>query len=172
MKSVHVGRNCNFYGLPYVFRYYNSTIRIGDACVFRSDRTSNLIGVNGKCILATQGEGAMIQIGNSCGFSGVRIGAAQSITLGDNVFCGANVVITDFDWHALDPRARAAGEVPQPLPVHVADNVWLGLDVVVLKGVSIGRNTVIGARSLVVTDIPANVIAGGNPCKVIRPLST
>jgi acetyltransferase-like isoleucine patch superfamily enzyme len=48
--------------------------------------------------------------------------------------------------------------------------VWIGINTVILKGITIGKNTVIGANSLVVKDIPANVIAGGNPCKVIKPL--
>lgn len=54
--------------------------------------------------------------------------------------------------------------------VYIGDNVWLGYGVVVLKGVTIGENSVIGARSVVTHDIPANVIAAGNPCKVIREI--
>lgn len=76
--------------------------------------------------------------------------------------CGANTLITDGDWHQDDPRS---GELR---PVNIGDNVWLGVNVTVLKGVTIGENTVMGAGSLVVKDIPANVIAAGNPCKVIK----
>ena len=63
-----------------------------------------------------------------------------------------------------DPRS---GELRA---VHIGDNVWLGINVTVLKGVTIGENTVIGAGSIVTKDIPANVVAAGNPCKVIKHL--
>jgi len=92
---------------------------------------------------------------------GIEIGGGFR---GNNVLCGANVTITDFDWHS----SRYASE---SRPVIIHDNVWLGLNVTVLKGVEIGGNSIIGANSLVVTSIPANVIAAGNPCKVIKSIS-
>ena len=61
-----------------------------------------------------------------------------------------------------DPRSG------KPKDVIIGDNVWLGVNVVVLKGVTIGDNTLIGANSLVTTNVPANVIAAGNPCKAIK----
>jgi len=125
--------------------------------------------VNRRCIISSHREDAQITIGNSCGFSGVTIAAAKSIKIGENVLCGANVVITDFDWHSLDPHNRLTQE-PNSLPIEIGNNVWLGLDVVVLKGASIGSNTVIGACSLVTGHIPDNVIAAGNPCRIIKPL--
>jgi acetyltransferase-like isoleucine patch superfamily enzyme len=103
----------------------------------------------------------VITIGDNSGFSGVSIGAATEIRIGNNVLCGANSVITDFDWH-LDRRNS------RPAPVIINDNVWIGLNTTILKGVTIGENSMIGANSLVVKDIPPNVIAGGNPCKVLK----
>lgn len=138
-----------------------SIIQIGKHNIFRSDSSSNLIGVNHKCILSTHSKTAVIEIGDKCGFSGVTIGAHEKIIVGNNVLCGANVTITDFDWHS----SRYASESK---PVIIHDNVWLGLNVTVLKGVEIGCNSIIGANSLVVSSIPANVIAAGNPCKVIK----
>jgi acetyltransferase-like isoleucine patch superfamily enzyme len=164
IKNVHIEGKNTFFGLPHFHRHPYSTIKIGKSCVFRSDQASNLIGVNHKCILSTHNETAILIIGNNCGFSGSSIGAAKEIRIGDNVLCGANVVITDFDWHAdishTDPKA-----------VVINNNVWIGLNSVILKGVTIGENSIIGANSLVVKDIPANVIAGGNPCRVLRPIS-
>ena len=78
--------------------------------------------------------------------------------------CGANTYIADTDAHSDDYRAG------KDRPVIIEDNVWLGLNVVVLKGVRIGKNSLIGANSLVTKDIPANVIAVGNPCRVIKQL--
>jgi acetyltransferase-like isoleucine patch superfamily enzyme len=115
-------------------------------------------------MVSTLTEEANIQIGKNCGFSGTVIGAFTSIKLGDHVRCGANTLITDSDWHPDDPRVGASK------PVIIGNNVWLGLNVVVLKGVEIGDNTVIGANSVVTKNIPANVIAAGNPCKEIAKL--
>ena len=56
-------------------------------------------------------------------------------------------------------------------PINIGDNVWLGANVTVLPGVTIGKNSVIGAGSIVTKDIPENVVAVGNPCKVVRPIT-
>lgn len=129
-----------------------------------------MIGINRPCIIATLREGASISIGSDCGFSGTTIGAAVDIRIGDNVMCGANTTITDTDWHHVDPsRRRDVVEVPAA-PVILEDNVWLGLNVVVLKGGVIGRNSVIAAGSIVTGRIPADVIAGGIPARVLRSL--
>ena len=73
-------------------------------------------------------------------------------------------MITDSDWHSDDPRTGI------DKPIIIDNNVWLGYGVKVLKGVHIGENTLIGAGSIVTKDIPANVIAAGNPCKIIKQL--
>ena len=160
-KGIEINKGCSFFGIPHFYRFYFSSIEIGKNCIFRSDHTSNLIGVNHRCILSTHFKDARIKIGDNCGFSGVSIGAAKEITIGNNVLCGANVVITDFDWH-LD----ISNSLPAPVIIH--DNVWIGLNTVILKGVEIGENSIIGANSLVLKDIPSNVVAGGNPCKVLK----
>jgi acetyltransferase-like isoleucine patch superfamily enzyme len=165
LQGVKFGRNTMFYGKPHIRILANTQIKIGNNCRFRSGHTSNLIGINRPCILSTHGgNDNKIIIGNDCGFSGTVIGAFTQITIGNNVKCGANTLITDSDWHQEDPRSGPAK------PIIIGDNVWLGVNAVVLKGVTIGENTVIGANSLVVKDIPANVIAAGNPCKVIKIL--
>jgi acetyltransferase-like isoleucine patch superfamily enzyme len=125
---------------------------------------SNLIGVNRPCIIATLAPGAEIEVGPGCGLSGTVISAAQRITLGEDVRCGANTFITDTDWHTNDPR------VGPDAPVIIEDNVWLGVNVTVLKGVNIGKNTVVGAGSLVTKSLPENVVAAGMPARVIREL--
>lgn len=160
-KGIRLGKRCRFYGVAYFWRSQYSKIIIGDNCTFRSDQSSNLIGVNHRTIISTHRKDAKIIIGDNCGFSGASIGAAKEIIIGNNVLCGANVVITDFDWH-LDILNV------QPKSIIIHDNVWIGLNSVVLKGVEIGENSIIGANSLVLTNIPANVIAAGNPCKVLK----
>ncbi len=111
-------------------------------------------------------KGGEIIIGNYCLISpGVRISAAQSIRIGDNCMFAANVYISDSDWHGIYNRIRPFRCTK---PVVLDDNVWLGESVIVNKGVSIGKNSVIGAGAVVTKDIPANVIAAGNPARVIK----
>jgi acetyltransferase-like isoleucine patch superfamily enzyme len=169
LKTVKVGYNTKFYGITIFYRRPTTKITIGNNCHFISNFSTNLVGVNRKCIMGTHGDFASIQIGDGCGFSGTVIGAAESIKIGNNVFFGANTLVTDFDWHSVDPEHRKTGK-PKSAPIVIEDNVWIGINAVVLKGVTIGQNSIIGANSLVVKDIPANVIAGGNPCKVLKPI--
>ena len=91
------------------------------------------------------------------------------ITFGDNVFIGPNCCITAAG-HPLDAEQRASG-LEIALPVTIGDNVWLGAGVTVLPGVTIGAGAVIGAGCVVNRDIPENVIAAGNPCRVIRGIT-
>lgn len=90
------------------------------------------------------------------------------ITIGDNVFIAPNVCIITEE-HAMDVERRLAG-LEYTFPVTIGDNVWICAGAIVLPGVSIGANSVIGAGSIVTKDIPPKSLAVGNPCKVIRTL--
>jgi len=80
--------------------------------------------------------------------------AASGIFIGDRVLCGANVTITDTDWHPVDPRSRQLRECGRALPVRIEDDVWLGMNVTVLKGVTIGAGTAVAANSTVTKSLP------------------
>lgn len=163
--KIDIKKHCNFNGKPIIHKIPNSTIIIGNNCRFISKTNGyNLIGINRPCIIATHQVGAVIEIGEKSGFSGTVIGAFKNVKIGKNVKCGANTLITDSDWHLDDTRSG------EPKPVIIEDNVWLGEGVKVLKGVRIGKNSVIGAGSVVTKCIPPNVVAAGNPCKVIKEI--
>lgn len=90
------------------------------------------------------------------------------IVIGDNVMFAPNVVISSTG-HPINPELRK--KVAQfSIPVKIGDNVWIGAGAVIMPGVTIGDNTVIGAGSVVTKDIPANVVAVGNPCRVLREI--
>ena len=91
------------------------------------------------------------------------------ITIGDNVMLGPRVGLYTAG-HPLDSDVRNIDQLEFGLPIVIEDNVWLGGNVVVLPGVTIGKNTVIGSGSVVTKDIPADSIAVGNPAKVIKKL--
>ena len=90
------------------------------------------------------------------------------IYVGDNTMFAPNVVVATAG-HPINPELRAKA-YQYNMPVHIGKNCWLGAGVLVMPGVTIGDNTVIGAGSVVTKDIPANVVAYGNPCRVIREI--
>lgn len=99
----------------------------------------------------------------------VTILDGAKVVFGDNVFIAPNCVFSTAG-HAIDSEQRNQGlEIAQPITV--GDSVWIGANVSVLPGVTIGSNTIIGAGSVVTKDIPEGVIAVGNPCKVIRKIT-
>jgi acetyltransferase-like isoleucine patch superfamily enzyme len=98
---------------------------------------------------------------------GLQIVSADHVRIGDNVMIASRVYISDADWHEIYDRLASPGETA---PITLGNNVWLGEGVKVCKGVTIGENSVIGAGSVVTKDIEANVVAAGNPAKVVKQL--
>jgi len=91
------------------------------------------------------------------------------IYVGDYTMIGPNVTLATAG-HPIAPELRKKG-YQFNMPIHIGKNCWLGAGVIVLQGVTIGDNTVIGAGSVVTKDIPSNVVAVGNPCRVMREVS-
>lgn len=98
--------------------------------------------------------------------AGLKLVDDTHIYIGDNTMLGPNVVLATAG-HPIDPTLRGRG-LQYNLPVRIGRNCWLGAGVIVMPGVTIGDNTVIGAGSVVTKDIPAGVVAVGNPCRVLR----
>lgn len=90
------------------------------------------------------------------------------IYIGNNVLIGPNVII-DAGTHPVNPIIRKK-QAQFNVPVYIGDNVWIGGGAIILPGVKIGKNSVIGAGSVVTKDIPENVVAVGNPCRVLREI--
>lgn len=98
---------------------------------------------------------------------GVRISSACGVSIGRNCMIAARALITDSDWHGIYDRVYSLAD---SLPVFLHDNVWIGDSAIVCKGVTIGRNSIVGAGSVVARDIPANTIAAGNPARPVKEL--
>ncbi len=110
-----------------------------------------------------------ISIGHFCLLApGVEITAADHISIGDNCMIAADVVIHDCDWHGIYNRLRPFRCTAS---VTLANNVWIGARAIITKGVNIGENSIIGAGSVVTKDIPANVVAAGNPAKIVKTIN-
>lgn len=178
--SVDIASGCSFIGKIYFKRAPGGTIKIGKGSRFLSDFTANSLGVNRPCMLSALGYGSELIVGDKTGMSGTVVTAKSSIKIGSRVFCGANTTITDSDAHSIDFRDRVPEDfLPktadwiEPVgvaPVVIEDDVFLGMNVVVLKGVTIGRGTVVGAGSIVTHNLPAFSVAAGQPAEVIYSL--
>lgn len=144
----------------------NGVIRIGDD-VRIGGRNSWLVGFKNSV-------DAEIVIGNRVhlGFLNT-LTAAKSIRIGDDTILATDVHIFDSPSHPLSPSARLRKE-PASLddaePVVIGSNCWIGTGATIMRGVTIGDGAVIGARSLVTKDVPANTLAAGNPARIIRDL--
>jgi len=172
LAGIEIGQRLTLLGLPIVSRVPGSSIRIGNRVVLCSDSRMTALGVSHPVILRTLQAGAELIIGDDVGISGGSICCASRIQIGPNSLLGADVVIVDTDFHRIAPQGRryAGLEGTESKPTIIGENVFIGSGSFILKGVNIGNHSVIGARSVVTSDIPANVIAGGNPCRIIKPL--
>ncbi len=149
---------------PWYIKISGPNIRIGDAVTIIAEKDNfTRIGVWG----ANQDSGK-ITIGNAVLIApGVRISACNEITIGDGTMLANGCYVTDSDWHGIYDRIqRPEGNTP----VIIGRNVWLGDHATVLKGVTIGDNSIVAAGAVVTKNVPPNVIVGGNPAKVVREL--
>lgn len=166
-KGVKSGKSCTIIGKIVVIG--PGKITIGHNFMMTSGEHINPISANLQGSFFTDSLNAKITIGNNVGMSSTRMWIHDALTIGDNVKIGGGVLIIDTDCHPTDYEVRrASNEGTKSAPIVIEDDVWIGAQSVVLKGVTIGARTIIGAGSVVTKDIPSDCIAGGNPCKVIK----
>lgn len=171
LMGVRVGRGTKWYGFPIVFRSRGSLIIVDDQAEIRNWTGSNPLGVNHPLILTTWKPGAVIHIGRNVGITGGTICAAQEIIIGPETLIGANCTIIDTDFHPLSPKKRRyRRDQVKTKPIHIGKNVFLGMNSQLLKGVSIGDNSILGAGSTLSQNQPRNTIFVGNPAKKIKNL--
>jgi len=167
-KGIAWGRGWRFYGFPIVQKHRGSHMQFGDGLQLRSTLRSNPLGVNHPVLLCTWQAGAVLQVGGNFAMTGGSIIAAERVVIGDNVNIGANTTIMDTDFHPLEVQARH--EDPQSAktsPVIIENDVFIGMNCLVLKGVTIGRGSVVGAGSVVTRDVNPGAIVAGNPAQVL-----
>jgi acetyltransferase-like isoleucine patch superfamily enzyme len=159
----HLGRGCTFMK-PWHVEIFGGPVTLGDyaTVIATPDRKVRLT------VWSELGAAGRIEIGKCCLICpGVRISAATEIVIGESCMLAQGAFVTDSDWHGVYDRGLPIG---QTVPVHIGNNVWIGDSAIVCKGVRIGENSIIGAGSVVVRDIPANAVAAGNPATVLKYL--
>ena len=112
---------------------------------------------------------ATITIGDNVMLGGTKFGCKQEITVGrDSIIATAS--LTDTDFHSVRADRRREGASVRVLPIHIADNVWIGQFAAILPGTKIGENSVVSFGAICMREYPANVVILGNPAKVAMPL--
>jgi maltose O-acetyltransferase len=154
-KATHVGKFVQLLGKAKVGAW-GGDIYIHDKVIIDSSTAKVEIVSN---------EGGRLEIGEGTYINyGVSIAANSSIKIGKKCNIGTYCIVIDSDYHGIEDRDNP----PPPQPVVLEDNVWLGARVIVLKGVTIGKDSVIGAGSVVTKNIPPRSVAVGLPAKVIK----
>lgn len=170
LKGVKIGNNPLIFNKVYLSG--SGHISIGDNFVFTSDDCINPISKNARGCFYTE-QDAIVTIGDNVGMSATSIWVRNKLTIGNNVKIGGNVLIIDTDSHPLDFQLRREPDqfvqkAIKSSPISIENDVWIGAHCIILKGVTIGARSVIGAGSVVTKNIPSDCIAAGNPAKVIR----
>lgn len=167
--GVEFGKNLQIPGkMSWLIR--GARITIGDNFYLSSGNGVNPIASNLQADVYVE-PGATLTIGNNVGMSSTRLWIHESARIGNNVKIRGCVLITDTDAHPMDYVARrSSNEGTKSAPVVIEDDVWVGAHCIILKGVTIGARSIIGAGSVVTKNIPADCVAAGNPCKVIKNL--
>lgn len=150
--------------MPYLLG--RGKILVGDRC-----RVNGKINIYFSNLYNDQ---PIVMVGNNCSLGHMlSLNVAERIEIGSHVRIGTLVAISDADGHPLDKVARRTQPFARDAvkPVVIGDDVWIGRNAIILKGVHIGEGAVIGAGAIVSKDVPPNTLAAGNPAKVIKVLS-
>lgn len=169
--GAHVGHNCKIFNSFYVLVKKGGDLNIGDNFKMQSGSCFNPLVRGAKSSIYVSNNG-VVTIGDNSGISSSCIWCIDSIKIGDHVDIGANCVILDNDAHSLDfsIRRNPSIDIAKSAPVVIEDDVLIGTGSIILKGVTIGARSIIGAGSVVTKSIPEDCIAAGNPCRVLRKI--
>lgn len=168
LSGIEWGDHWRIFGAPMIQRHRGSSIELGSYLELRSSPRSNPLTPQQPVVFSTRSPQATIKLGDHCGLTGVVIVAEREVLIGDHVLIGANTVITDTDFHPLSPESRRSNiNAGESAPIHIENDVFIGTQAIILKGVTIGTGAVIGARSVVTKDVAPRSIVAGNPAREV-----
>ncbi|WAC11917.1 acyltransferase [Dyadobacter pollutisoli] len=146
------------------------TLEFGERVVINSSKWANPVGLASQTRFRIL-QGASIKIGNNVGISSSIFVAHNSIVIEDNVNIGGGCQLLDNDFHSLDPILRLSEQDQAHIassPIHIKNNAFIGTQCIILKGVTIGCESIVAAGSIVTKSIPDREVWGGNPARFIR----
>ena len=170
--GIDWGRGWRIFGRPILQKHRGSRIDLGEGLTLRSWPRSNPLAPTHPVVLSTRSAQAEIVIGDDCGFTGTTLVADASIRIGNRVLVGGNASIVDTDFHPLTPEGRREDiNTGASRPIEIGDDVFIGMNSLLLKGVTVGDGSVVGAGSVVSRDVPPHTIVAGNPATVVKELT-
>lgn len=167
VKKVHYESYPIINGRINIFK--NGSIQFGEGVKINSGKRFNVIGGDVRTVLSVS-KGASLKIDDFTGISNSTIVCQDMVTIGKNVNIGGNCKIYDTDFHALEHKARKERktDIPNTKPIRIKDHAFIGAHSIILKGVTIGSKSIIGAGSVVTKSVPDGEIWAGNPAKFIK----
>ena len=171
LNGVKFHRDFIGFGIPILDINMKGNFSIGKRFRFNSGKYHAMGGRQQQCYFVVA-KGGELTIGDNVGVTSVALICHNKISIGNNVKIGINTVIYDTDFHSLDARMR--NSYPERLdgvkskPVIVHDGAFIGGHSTILKGVTIGKNSIVGAGSVVFEDIPDEQVWAGNPARYVR----
>ncbi|QBO37083.1 acyltransferase [Periweissella cryptocerci] len=168
---VEIQKNARFYGKPIIQnRTQSGKIEIGNNVVLNSRNLNYHVNMYAPMKLMISGKSGSIKIGDNTRIHGTLIHAYNSVIIGRNVLIAANTQIFDANRHELHfdhPELRLITS-ENTKPVVIEDNVWIGLNSIILPGVTIHEGAVVAAGSVVTKDVEKRTLVGGNPAKRLK----
>jgi acetyltransferase-like isoleucine patch superfamily enzyme len=169
-KKISCKGRIRVIGRPFFEFKNNSRIVIEDNVTLNSSPMGYHVNMHSPVKLIADGKNSLIQIGKNTRIHGSCIHASDSISIGSNCLIAANCQIFDSNGHELsfDNVELRINTSSKPKKIVIENNVWIGINSIILPGVKIGSGSIISAGSIVNCDIPPMCIAGGNPVKVLK----
>ena len=178
-RNLIISGGVNILGaLPYMKIPKNGLVRLEDNSVINSDFKESNIALSGRCKFVTGYEGK-ITVGQNSQLNGVCLVAYEAIEIGKDCQISSATLIADTDFHPKDSSMRRRQLLKQWFPfssvakekIFIGNNVWIGWNATILKGVNIGDDSIVAAGSVVLKgEYPKRSLIGGNPAKVIKSL--
>jgi acetyltransferase-like isoleucine patch superfamily enzyme len=169
--GAHVGIGVTMLSLPYCRCYGSGSLRVGNYVTILNSLSENRAGIIHETVMIVA-SGSKLAIGNHVGISGAIIDAQAPVSIGERVMLGANCSLLTTDYHPLDAKERfeRIEATVRKAPIVIEDDVWVGANAIILKGVTIGARSIIGAGSVVTKDVAPGVVVAGNPARVVKSL--
>jgi acetyltransferase-like isoleucine patch superfamily enzyme len=167
--NVIIGKGTRI-GLSSSVRVKNGdSVRIGEKCLLRSEQKGYHASMPFPTTLLSDKAGAVIKVGDHCRINGAYIHAQKQITIGNNCVIASGVNIIDSNGHELYSSDRTQGR-DEAKEIIIGENVWIGLNAIILKDTEIGDNSVVAAGSVVKGCFPKNSLIQGNPAILVKQL--
>lgn len=168
-RNIKIGKKSLIYYRSRIYNFSGSEgqVLIGENCRIGSSSVQNHVGMPFNTCLLLDGIGSTIKIGDKCRINGAYIHAKCSISIGNNCVITSGVNLIDSNAHETYSLDRTNG-VDTPEPIQIGNNVWIGVNAIILKGTVLPDNCVIAAGSVVRGVFPPNSIIQGNPAKVVK----